>query len=187
MLGTGRMKDGRVRQVVVGFGVILGLIGLFGLLAWATGWPGFAGEFARMIAGVFTTPMLLEPAFLLLGLVVVLLLNHWRHRRDGADWVYLEQSKEGADLPEHARFAVYRKAPLPSGDPDPLVRAEGAMEIGDHATAVEALAELSPSELLTPEALALRIRLARVTGHDRLAAELEDKLANLQTPKSPVL
>jgi len=170
------MKDARVRQVLVGLGVILGVVGLFFLLAWATGWPGFAGEFARMIAGVFTTPMLLEPAFLLLGLVIVLLINHWRHRREGSDWVYLEETADRPDLPEHARFAVYRERPLPSGDPSPLVRAEGAMEIGDHAAAVEALAELSESELLAPEALALRIRLARATGHERLAGELAEKL-----------
>lgn len=176
------MSDPRVRQVLVAAAVIAGLAGGFALLGWATTWPGFAGELARTMAGIFTTPTLLEPAFLFLGLLIVLFVNHWRHQREGSEWVHLEQVAEPNQLPDHARFAIYPEPPLDAVAPDPLSRAEGALAIGDPAAATEALAELSPEQLDSPAALAARAELAHATGREDLATRLEQQLAARQQP-----
>jgi hypothetical protein len=170
------MDTSRAKQVAAAAGVILGVAGLYWLLVWATTWPGFAGEFARVLAGIFTTPALLEPAFLFCGLVIVLLLNCWRRHREGPEWVCLEQVAEPNELPEHARFAVYANPPLAPEAPDPLTRAEGALAIGDCDAAAEALAALTPAELESPAALGLRLNLARTTGRTLLADDLARRL-----------
>jgi hypothetical protein len=176
-----RERDERPRQILAGLAVIAGLAGVVLLLLLGTRLPGFAGELIRLIVGICSTPVFLEATFLILGLVLVLVLNHWRQRRDGEEFVYLDQVTGPdlpPDLPDHARFAVYREAPAEWQEPAALDRAEGALAIGDFEAAAEALGELDEAALQSPAALRLRLRLAEATGRSGLAAELARRLAD---------
>ncbi len=173
-------EDKRVRQIAVGAAILL-LLGLTvcGVLV---GWrylPGLWGEWIGTMVGVLTTPFFLEASFIFIGLTLVVAINHWRQKRDGDECVYLEQVNEpevAVDLPEHAKFAVYRKKPLPGEMPTLLAQAEGAMAIGDHEAAAEWIAAMSEVELKQEETLFLRMELAKATGKTELAEHLEKEL-----------
>lgn len=171
-----RMDHERKRQIAAG-GVILLVITVLvcGVL---TGWrhlPGIWGEWLGMMIGLATTPFLLELSFAALGLTLVLMLNYWRQKRGGDELMYLEQVDEPGNLPDHAKWAVFRE-PLPGEEPSLLVQADGALAIGDHQAAAECLAALPDDQLKQPEALALRLELARATGKADLAEKLESQL-----------
>jgi hypothetical protein len=164
------------RQIVVGISilVVLGLI-VCGAIA---GWrylPGLLGEWIGTMIGVLTTPFLLEGSFVVLGFVIVLVLNIWRRKRGGEDFVYLEELDD-PDLPAHAKWAVYQTAPLDGEVPSLQEQAEGAIAIGDLESATEAIAAMSEADLKRPEILALRLELAKASGRDQLVEELERQL-----------
>lgn len=169
--------DERLKQIAVGVGVLLVicLVVCAGLLGWGY-LPGAFGEWVGTMMGVLTTPFFMEASFLVLGLCVVVILNHWRAKREGDDFVFLE-SVEGPDLPkdlpDHAKWAVFPEKPLDGETPSLLMQAEGAMAIGDHEQAAECLGAMSAEELGTPEVLAVRAALARATGRADLAADLQ--------------
>lgn len=171
------MDNERRRQIAVG-GVILLLITVLvcGVLM---GWrhlPGLLGEWVGVMIGVVTTPFFLELSFAILGLTIVFMLNHWRQKRAGDELMYLEQVDEPGNLPDHASWAVFQKPPLVGEEPSLLVQADGALAIGDHQTAAECLAALPEDQLRLPEALSLRLELARATGKTELAGKLEIQL-----------
>lgn len=167
-------EDKRLRQVGVGLGILLVLtVVVCGSLI---GWrylPGLLGEWIGTMIGVMTTPFFLEGSFFILGLMIVFVVNHWREKRDGDEFVYLEQVKNPQDLPEHARWAVYQEEPLEGEVPSIHARIEGAIAIGDFETAAQMIASMTDAELKQPATLALRLELARATGLGDLAAQLE--------------
>ena len=173
-------KDERVKQVVIGAGVLIALtLVVTGLL---TGWrflPGLLGEWVGMMVGIMTTPFFLEASFAILGLITVITLNQWRQSKDGDEFVYLEQV-DGPDvpsnLPEHAKWAVYRQKPLDPEAPSLLTQAEGAYGIGDFTAAAEWIGAMDPEELKQPETLRFRLELARATGRIEMAKLLEDQI-----------
>ena len=158
--------------------VVLMLLVCGALIGWRY-LPGLLGEWIGMMVGVMTTPFFLETSFVLIGLTVVVTINHWRQKRDGDELVYLEQV-DGADaagnLPEHAKWAVYREKPLAGEIPSLLAQAEGAVAIGDFETATESIVAMTEEELKQPETLALRLELAKSTGKESLAKQLADEL-----------
>jgi uncharacterized membrane protein len=142
------------------------------------GWrhmPGLLGEWIGLMAGVITTPFLMESTFFVIGLTIVVFINHWRNRKSGDELMYLEQVDEAVGLPDHAAWALYRD-PCVGEVPPLLVQAEGALAIGDHETAAQVIAAMPETELGRPEVLALRVDLARATGKVELAARLESEL-----------
>jgi len=167
----------RRRQIAAGGGILLVIAVLVcGVLI---GWrhlPGILGEWLGVMIGVVTTPFFLELSFAVLGITVVLMLNHWRQKRDGDELMYLEQVDEPGSLPDHAKWAVFREPPLSGEEPSLLVQAEGALAISDYQTAAECLAAMPEGQLMQPEALALRLQLARATGKLDLAGKLEIQL-----------
>jgi hypothetical protein len=171
------MDDERKKQIAAGGGILLAITALVcGLLA---GWrylPGILAEWFGVMVGVVTTPFFLELSFAILGLTIVLMLNHWRQKRAGDELMYLEQVDEPGNLPEHASWAVFRNPPLLGEEPSLLVQADGALAIGDYQTAAECLAALPEEQLKFPEVLALRLELARATGKVDLAEKLEAQL-----------
>lgn len=171
--------DPRVKQFLIGSGGIFVVFLIAGLIWYGRSLPGFAGECFALVAGIITTPFLMEASFIILGLLLVMLLNYWRLRRDGDEFVYLDQAEgPGSEsLPDSARWAIYDNPPLDPVNPDLLARAEGALEIGDHEGAVEALASMTDSERESPPVLEFRIALARASGKEELAKRLEAKLA----------
>ena len=171
------MDDERKRQIAAGAGILLAImIMVCGVLM---GWrhlPGILGEWLGVVVGVMTTPFFLELSFAVLGLVVVLMLNHWRQKRAGDELMYLEQVDEPGGLPDHASWAVFREAPLMGEEPSLLVQADGAIAIGDYETAAGCLAALPEDQVKLPEVLAIRLELARATGKVDLAERLEAQL-----------
>ena len=61
--------------------------------------PGWVGEGVGMLAGVISTPFFMESSFVLMGFVIVILLNSWRRRRAGDEYVNVEEK----DLPVEFR------------------------------------------------------------------------------------
>ncbi|MEM1084728.1 MAG: hypothetical protein AAGI48_11520 [Verrucomicrobiota bacterium] len=178
MSSSASSDENRVKQVLVGLGAILVVAFLIGF-GWAGRMiPGFIGEWFGVVVGIVTTPVLMETSFIILGLLIVLVINYWRMRREGDELVYLEQAEGPGteDLPDSARWAVYRDEPLKGEIPPLLARAEGAFELGDHQATLEALAEMSDKEREAPKVLELRIRLAEVSGKEELADRLRKKL-----------
>lgn len=169
----------RFREIAPGVAVLLAvaLVTCGAIYGWRL-LPGLWGEWIGFMVGLLTTPFILEFSFIVFGLILVVSINHWRRKREGDDFVVLEQvSEKNLHLPDHARWAVYRHDPLPGEEPSLLVRVEGALAVDDFEAAAEHLAAMSPEELRQPEALRLRIDLARRTGNDALAAELAAALA----------
>lgn len=168
-------RDERVGQVLVGIGILVGVLVVTSAIRFLGLMPGFLGEVFAMFAGLLSTPVFLEISFFILGILIVLAINLWRQKRDGDEFVYLEEVKgpEAKDLPEHAKFAVFPEAPLPPETPSLLTQAEGALAIGDFEAAGEALAAMDEAELAQPETRKLRIALAKATGKEELARRLE--------------
>jgi hypothetical protein len=83
-----RLHDERVKQIAIGVSLIMAIT----LLVTGTliGWrllPGLLGEWIGMMIGILTTPFFMEASFMLLGLAIVILLNHWRQLRDGDEFI----------------------------------------------------------------------------------------------------
>jgi uncharacterized membrane protein len=142
--------------------------------------PGVFGEWLGVIAGVVSTPFLMEFSFVALGLLIVVGINHWRQRKDGEEFVYLEQVSDPRapkGQPEHSTFAIYRTEPLQGEEPGLRDQAEGAMAIRDFDEAARVFAAMGEAELREPAVLALRLELARATGKSELARQLERELS----------
>jgi hypothetical protein len=179
-------EENRMKQIVAGACILLLLAFIVGGVVMGAHWfPGVVGEWISMMVGLMTTPVFLEISSFLGGLLLVLVINHWRAKRAGDEWVYLEQVKGPevpGNMPEHAKWAVYRDKPLDGEIPGLQALAEGALAIRDFDGAAEWISRMSGEELKLPEVLALRFELAKATGRDALAAQLERELANLERP-----
>jgi hypothetical protein len=142
--------------VVILTAVLLLAVGL--MLGWR--WlPGFLGDYFRGIAGIVTTPFLLEAIFIILGLVIVIALNQWRAQREGDEFVYLDET-----------------GPDPASDQPLAVRAQAALAGGEAGVAADLLARMSEEEARRPESLRVRMELARATGDAPLADRLEREI-----------
>jgi hypothetical protein len=171
-------RDERAKQVVVAVTILFAVMVLTVAIRLAGAAPGVLGEWFGMIAGVLSTPVLLEFSFFAIGLIIVVGVNHWRSKRDGDDFVYLEQIDERElpkGLPAQAKWAIYGKPPLPGEEPSLLDQAEGALEIQDYEAVTTVLGAMSPAELRRPEVRVLRIKLARATGRGEMADRLESE------------
>ncbi len=172
--------DPRRLQLIIGLGILAVLV--LCVPSFYIVWhyvPGFMGEFLGVLAGIISTPFLLEACFLILGLIIVIGLNNIRMRRNGDEYVYLEEVEDPgahANLPARSSFAIYKDRPLDGGEIAPLDAIEGALDADDPAQAAEWLAALDDDQLRQPACLALRIRLARATGKTDLADRLEREL-----------
>ncbi len=175
-----RIYDERVKQVAVGVVILVTLTILVAgtLLGWRL-IPGLLGEWVGMMIGIVTTPFFMEASFAILGLVTVIALNIWRQRKDGDEFVYLDLVDgpiPPQNLPEHAKWALYREKPLDLEKPSLLAQAEGAIAIGDHDAATEWISAMGHDELKHPETLRVRLELAKLTNRPDLAAQLENQL-----------
>jgi hypothetical protein len=160
--------------VLIGIGILAAVLIVSTAIRLLGTMPGFIGEVFAMFAGFLSTPVLLEISFFVLGLLIVLAINHWRHKREGDEFVYLDEVKgpEAENLPDHAKFAIFPETPLPPENPSLLAQAEGALAIGDFEAAGEAIAAMNETELAQPETRQLRIALAQATGKEELARRL---------------
>jgi len=174
-----RIRDERVKQVVIGVSILIALTVMVPvtLISWRQ-LPGLFGEWIGTMIGIMTTPFFMEASFSLLGLLIVIILNHWRQHKDGDELVYLEQvvaSELPKDLPECAKWAIYNEKPLVGETPSLLTQAEGAFAIGDYSSAANLIGAMSQNELDHLDTLRLRLDLARATDHHDLADRLEEE------------
>lgn len=181
-----RLQDERVKQVAIGASIlVLLMVVVTGLLV---GWrllPGVLGEWVGTMIGIMTTPFFMEASFAILGLVTVITLNYWRQHKDGDEFVYLEQvtgPDVPRDLPEQAKWAVYRQKPLAAEDLTLLAQAEGSFAIGDYPAAAERIGAMSHDELKQPDTLRLRLDLAEATGRAELVKQLRDEISRMTGP-----
>ena len=181
-----RLHDERVKQVAIGASILIVLaVVVTGLLV---GWrllPGLLGEWVGTMVGILTTPFFMEASFAILGLVIVISLNHWRQHKDGDEFVYLEQvsgPEVPRDLPDQAKWAVYRQKPLDAEVPTLLAQAEGAFAIGDYPAAADWIGAMSGDELKQPDTLRLRLDLAAATGRAELVKQLQAEISHLESP-----
>jgi hypothetical protein len=175
-----RIGDERVRQGLVGVILLVTLTVIVAgtLLSWRL-IPGLLGEWVGMMIGIVTTPFFMESFFAILGLVTVVALNIWRQRKEGDEFVYLDlvdAPNSSKNLPEHAKWALYREKPLDPEKPSLLAQAEGALAIGDYDTASDWIGAMEHDELKHPETLKLRLQLAKLTGRNDLVDALEKSL-----------
>jgi len=92
--------ENRGKQFFVGALIIATISG--GVICLVCFWrliPGWVGETVGMIAGLISSPFTLEVSFFLMGLVSVVLLNSWRRKLAGDDFVEVDEK----DLPEEFR------------------------------------------------------------------------------------
>ncbi len=176
------VKDERVKQVVVGAGVLMTIAVLVpsALVGWRLV-PGIWGEWLGMVIGLMTTPFVMETTFVILGIVLIITINHWRRIKEGDDFVFLEQidaQDAPKDLPDHAKWALYREKPQDPIALSLLEKAEGALAISDYAMATQWISEMDSTELKQVETLNLRIELAEATGKTELFAELKAERAH---------
>ena len=183
-----RLSDDRVKQVAIGAGILITLaVVVPGTLV---GWrylPGVLGEWLGMMVGLITTPFIMETSFLLLGLVIVIGLNVRRSAKEGDEFVYLDQVAGPGlpkDLPDQAKWAVYREKPLAAETPSSLAMAEGAFAIGDYPTAFDWIGSMNQADLKHPATLRLRLELARATGKHELVERLAKELAAAESVTS---
>jgi hypothetical protein len=99
--------DPRRWQLIVGLGILGVLILVVPALyiVWQFV-PGVLGDWLGVIAGVLSTPFLLEIFFVIAGLIIVIGLNHLRQKRDGDEFVYLDDIKDAssaADTSDHTK------------------------------------------------------------------------------------
>lgn len=96
-------EEHRGKQLAVGALIMAGFsVSIVSLLLFWRLIPGWVGETVGMIAGIVSTPFFLEATFAVSGFVVVILLNGWRRKRAGDEYVEIEEK----DLP-----AEYRSEP----------------------------------------------------------------------------
>ncbi len=180
-----RDEENQVRQVVAGVSLLLTIAVM--VVGSLIGWrmlPGLLREWAGTGLGLMSTPFILEASFAVLGLVIVVLINHFRRKREGDEFVYLEQvagPEVPGDLPERSRWAVYSSPPLDGAEVGLLERAEGEWAAGDMEAALRWISEMPEEELSAPGALALRIGIARASGKHELAEKLERQLGGAET------
>lgn len=81
-------NENRGKQVAVGAGIIVAFMtAVICLLVFWRYIPGWVGESVGKVAGLISTPFILEASFFVMGLGIVVLLNSWRRKKDGDDFV----------------------------------------------------------------------------------------------------
>jgi len=96
----GDQDENRLRQFAVGGSILVVISTSFVclLLFWRF-MPGWVGESFGMVAGVVSTPFFMEFSFVVTGFFAVVLLNSYRRRLQGGDYVEIDQEQ----LPEEFR------------------------------------------------------------------------------------
>ena len=170
--------------------VVWSLLGLGALVALVT-----QNEEAREVAietsktlfGIFTTPFIFESTVAVIGILIVLGINHWRISREGDGWVYMvtHEPEEGSEslppaITQRLQGVILASRPevLDEGGASRLM-IEGFLEMGMAAQAQKELADLGNLPADAPSAV-LRIRVAAANlDTDHALALLRDSATHL--------
>lgn len=174
-------QDRRVRHVVLGALVLLSLALVIATVLIGYHYlPGIWGEWVGTMVGLMTTPFFLEASFIFIGFAIVFLINGYRRKKEGDELVYLDQVDSGENLPEHAKWAIYKEKPLDGEEPSLMDSIDGAAAAEDWDELAEMLGQLTTEELHLPNVLEARIALAYATGKDDRARDLQAQLDELR-------
>ena len=80
------------KQIAIGVGLIIFFFLGLGAIAASAFLPGFAGEFGQACLSLITSPFLMESAIFFLALTLLFAINGWRRKREGSDWVELDEN-----------------------------------------------------------------------------------------------
>ncbi|MDQ8192222.1 hypothetical protein [Roseibacillus persicicus] len=180
----------REQQVAlrVGSMILLGFAG-FIVFIWVCGYlPGTIGRTFSLITGFLWTPLIMEPTLALMALMIILVLNHHRRKKEGPELVYLEtvDGPEAKQLPPHSRSAAFSEEPQPPSGDEMVATIEGMMAVGDQKEAQRLMLEL-PSDLLeSEEIVAVRLQMAQANSDPNHIRGLSRKLRELN-PDHPLL
>ncbi|TAG09261.1 MAG: hypothetical protein EAZ42_07450 [Verrucomicrobia bacterium] len=99
------MRDERIKQVCIGGGAFLLIAIVMPVSLFSSGrLPGVLGESYSKAIGALTTPFIMETSFVILGFVAVVAINGLRRKKDGSDFVslddFVEQPAAKPDLKE---------------------------------------------------------------------------------------
>ncbi|CAN5751721.1 hypothetical protein BH11VER1_BH11VER1_34250 [soil metagenome] len=153
---------------------VLGIIGYTILLVFNPTAREVSGDTAKVLFSIFSTPFVLETTFALIGIFIVMGINHWRLDKEGDGWVYMvsqeaDESEAGAKISQRLQGVIFQDKPLFL---DQESTAQGVIEgYLDLGMAAQALKELQEQTNLSDDAptAALRIRV--------LAANIDTDLA----------
>ena len=156
-------------------GAVCGGMVLLG--AWVIRDREIARNFLRGLVGFFTTPFILETSLVLLGFSLVVLLNHWRRKKDGDGWVYLAEddprTRDGQEPGRHD--AVFANPPADEPAELEIEVIEGLLDLGSWDEAGQRLLALPEADYESPRALCARARLAEGLGRSGQAADLRKR------------
>lgn len=145
-------EENRTKQIVIGASVLTLLAILTGtVILYSHSQSGVFGEWLSMMVGLMTTPVLLEISAFIIGLIAVLTINHWREKRAGDEFVYLDQQEKISDLIDFKS------------------QVEAALKVGNYEAAHGWVRRMSEEELTRPETQALILQLTSATGEGFLA------------------
>ena len=131
------------------------------------------------VFAAFMSPFLLEFLFFIIFLSSVILLNWVRRRRDGSEWVYLEEDHSGEDSGQAAGLhdALFIDPPEEvDADQTRWAEIDGLIAMGAFDEAAAEIAAMPGHSVQSPRGLETRIALATATGKLDLVAQLQAQL-----------
>ena len=166
------MKIGRswLPTVIVSLGVLVGVIVLLRTNETAR---EVAGQSALSVFQILTTPFILETSLALLGLCLVIAINHYRQQNDGDEWVYLEQKTPASntasnDDPPHRHDSVVWTDKPETFDETAagLEVVEGYLDLGLAEDALREWSSLPDDAKSSERAIALHRRAVTMSGQN---------------------
>lgn len=125
---------------------------------------GFPKTVAEKIAGLISSPVIMELNFFFMGFFLLIAFNTFRRMREGDEYVYLEVVDEPSaksSLPATKQITIYKDLPETfHGDLDlHIATIEGALDMKDTEQAFNLLMEFPQETLDTPQVKTLCQRL----------------------------
>lgn len=153
------------------------------------------GESLLTIFQIVTAPFVLEVTLAVLGLCIVMAINHYRQQKEGDGWVYLQKQEpaettgaEADDPPHRHEAVVWGEKPAPFDDAaTELEVVEGYLDLGLADDALQELASLPAMLGQTAQAAALHIRALAIAGQVPLAALMLDERARNHPDQSQTM
>lgn len=138
-------------------------------------------ETAQVLFSIFSTPFILEATFALIGIFIVLGINHWRLGKEGDGWVYMatqenDEQESGVKSSPRLQSVIFQDKPLTLNQESTTIGIlEGYLDLG---MAAQALKEMKEQADLSDDACiaALKIRI--------MAANIETESALLMLQQS---
>ncbi len=148
---------------------------------------------AAILFSIFSTPFILETTCALIGVFILLAINHWRLGKEGDGWVYMatqenEDQESGAISAQRLQGIIFKDMPLALDQESTTIGIlEGYLDLG---MAAQALKEMQEQNDLTDDvstaALKIRILAANIDTEPALLM-LKQSLERFPQAQEPLL